>query len=73
MILDSIERVEGGLVQVRWAETIIKDNEVVGQKYSRSTFYPGQDVTDQSEALQAFLSEVWTPEVIDAYKISLTR
>lgn len=73
MILDLIEQVENGLVQVRWAETIIKNNEVVGQRYHRTTFYPGQDVTDQPEAVQAFCFEAWTPEVIAAYETSLIR
>jgi hypothetical protein len=71
MNIDLIELVEGGLVQVRLTEPVIKDGEMVGQKYHRSTFYPGQDVTDQLEAVQAFCSEAWTPEVISLYETNL--
>lgn len=73
MNIDVIELVDGGLVQVRLAETVIKDGEVVGQKYHRSTFYPGQDVTDQPEAVQSFCAEVWTPEVVATYQAGLDR
>lgn len=71
MNIDVIELVDGGLVQVRFAEPVIKAGEVVGQKYHRSTFYPGQDVTDQPEAVQVFCSEAWTPEAIAAYNDSI--
>ena len=73
MNIDTIELVDGGLVQVRFAEPVIKDGKVVSQKYQRSTFYPGQDVTNQPEAVQAFCSEAWTPEVIAAYKANSSR
>jgi len=73
MNIDTIELVEGGLVQVRLVGPIIKNGKVIGQKYHRSTFYPGQDVTNQLEAVQAFCSEAWTPKVIAAYELNLSR
>ena len=72
MNIDTIELVENGLVQVRLIGPVIKNGEVIGQKCHRSTFYPGQDVTDQLEAVQAFCLEAWTPEVISLYETSLS-
>jgi len=72
MNIDTIELVEGGLVQVRLVGPVIKNGKVISQKYHRSTFYPGQDVTDQLGAVQAFCLEAWTPEVISLYETSLS-
>jgi hypothetical protein len=71
MNIDTIELVDGGLVQVRLTEPVIKNGEVVGQKYHRSTFYPGQDVSGQLEAVSAFCANAWTPEVIASYDSSI--
>ena len=71
MNIDTIELVDGGLVQVRLADPVIKDGKMVGEKYHRSTFYPGQDVTNQLEAVQTFCSEAWTSEVITSYNDSI--
>jgi len=36
--------------------------------YHRSSFYPGQDVSDQPQEVKDACANAWTPEVIAAYE-----
>lgn len=71
VVIDKIEIVENGIIQVRQVTRIIEDGQLLSSSYLRWTLVPGQDVSDQEERVQAIANAVWTPEVIAAYKVKL--
>lgn len=70
-VIDKIEVVEDGTVQVREATRIFKDGEQIAQTYHRWTLTPGQDVSDQPDNVKAICQATWTPEIIAAYQAQL--
>lgn len=72
-IIDKIEVVENGTLQVREATRIMKDGEQIAQTYHRTSFAPGSDVSGQPVNVQAVASAVWTPEVVSAYQAEQAR
>lgn len=67
-VIDKIEVVENGTVQVREATRILKDGEQIAQTYHRWSFAPGSDVSEMPANVQAIAAAAWTPEVIAAYE-----
>jgi hypothetical protein len=67
-VIDRIEVVENGIVQVREATCILKNGEEIAKTYHRWALTPGQDVSDQPANVQAIAAAAWTPEVIAAYQ-----
>lgn len=67
-VIDKIEVVENGTIQVREVSRIMKDGEQIAHTYHRWILNPGQDVSDQPANVQAICAAAWTPEVIAAYK-----
>ena len=67
-VIDKIEVVENGTLQVREATRILKDGEQIAQTYHRWSFAPGSDVSAMPANVQAIAQVAWTPEVIAAYQ-----
>jgi cell division FtsZ-interacting protein ZapD len=67
-VIDKIEVVENGTLQVREATRILKDGEQIAQTYHRWSFAPGSDVSEMPANVQAIAAAAWTPEVIAAYE-----
>jgi hypothetical protein len=67
-VIDKIEVVENGIVQVREATRIMKDGGQIAQTYHRWSFAPGSDVSDQPANVQSICQAAWTPEVRQAYE-----
>jgi hypothetical protein len=72
-VIDKIEVVENGTVQVREATRIIKDGEQIAQTYHRWSFAPGSDVSEMPANVQAIAAAAWTPEVIASYEAQVTQ
>jgi len=70
-IIDRIEVVENGIVQVREATRVLKDGEQIAQTYHRWALTPGQDVSDQADNVKVICQAAWTDEVIAAYNAQL--
>jgi hypothetical protein len=70
-VIDKIEVVENGIVQVREATRILKDGDQIAQTYRRWALTPGQDLTGQPANVVAICNVVWTEEVIAAYQAQL--
>ena len=68
VVIDKIEVVENGIVQVRQATRIMEDGNQLSSSYHRWTLTPGQDLTGQPEKVIAICNAAWTQEVLDAYK-----
>ena len=67
-VIDKIEVVENGTLQVREATRILKDGDQIAQTYHRWSFAPGSDISEMPANVQAIATAVWTPEVIAAYE-----
>jgi hypothetical protein len=61
-VLKSLDLYPNGIVGVK--------SEIDG-KIVRTTFFPGQDISGQTEAVKSFCNSVWTAEVVSAYEASL--
>ena len=68
VVIDKIEVVENGTVQVRQATRIMEDGQQLSSSYHRWSLSPGQDVSTQPANVQAICQAAWTPEVIAAYQ-----
>jgi hypothetical protein len=67
-VVDKIEVVEVGVVQVRTATRIVEDGNVISSSYHRHTVSPGQDYSAEDAKVKAICAAVHTPEVIAAYQ-----
>jgi hypothetical protein len=70
-VIDKIEVVENGIIQVREATTILKDGEFYARTFHRWSFAPECDISAMPANVQAIAQTAWTPEVIAAYKAQL--
>jgi hypothetical protein len=66
-IVDKMEILENGKIQVREATIIEKDGVEIHRSFHRHIVYPGQDLTGQDPKVVAVANAVWTQEVVDAY------
>ena len=67
-IVDQIEVVENGTVQVRTATKIIDDGKEINRTFHRHVITPGQNYSQEDDKVQAICAAVHTPEVIAAYQ-----
>jgi len=61
------------IIQCREANIVEKDGVEVGKTYHRHVRVPGDDVSEDCTELQAVAAALWTPEVIAAYRASLSQ
>jgi hypothetical protein len=69
-VVDLIEVVESGVVQVRTKTKIVEDGNELSASFSRNTIAPGEDYSAQDERVQAICAAVHTAEVIESYKLA---
>jgi len=67
-IIDQIEVLEFGHIQVRQATKIIEDGVEISKTYHRHVLSPGDSLEGQDEKVQRIAKAAWTPEVVAAYK-----
>jgi len=70
-VVDKIETLENGTIQVRCATRIDEDGTVLSSSFHRHVLAPGQDLTDQDPKVVAIANAVWTPEVVSAYEAKM--
>lgn len=68
VVVDKIEVIESGAVQVRTATRILEGGSVVSQTFHRHVVAPGDDYSKEDERVQAICAASHTPEVIEAFK-----
>ena len=71
-VVDRIETLENGCVQVRTATRIMDDGKVVASSFHRHVVAPGDDYAQEDPKVQAICAAVHTPECVAAYQASLT-
>ncbi len=67
-VVDKIEVLEMGQVQVRTATRILEDGAVLSSSFHRHVLAPGDDLTEQDAKVAAIATATWTPEVVTAYE-----
>ena len=68
VVVDKIEVVEVGVVQVRTATRIVEDGNVISTSYHRHTIAPGQDYSNEDDRVKAICAATHTQEVITKYQ-----
>jgi hypothetical protein len=72
-VIDKIEVVENGTLQVRQVTRVMEDGKELSSSYHRWSFPPNSDVSAQPANVQAIASAAWTPEVIAAYQAQMAK
>lgn len=68
LVIDQIEILEGGHIQVRRATYILEDGvRIAGPSYHRVAYVPGDDIKGEDPTVQAHARTAWTSDVVNAY------
>ena len=67
-VVDLIETLENGCVQVRTATRILDDGVAVSSSFHRHVVAPGDDYSQEDDRVKAICAVVQTPEVVAQYK-----
>jgi hypothetical protein len=70
-IVDRIEVLENGCVQVRTKTAIMEDGKQISGTYHRHVVAPGDDYNAEDARVQAICAATHTSEVIAAYKADI--
>jgi hypothetical protein len=69
-VVDLIEVIENGCVQVRTKTTILEDDVEISSKFHRHVVVPGADYSDEDAKVQAICKATHTKDVVAAYEAS---
>jgi hypothetical protein len=72
-IVDRIEVIENGCIQVRTKTAIKEDGVEISNKFHRHVVVPGADVSSEDAKVQAIAASIHTPAVIAAYQAALAQ
>jgi hypothetical protein len=68
VIVDRIEVLENGCVQVRARVSVFEDGVQISGTFHRHVVAPGDDYSNEEARVQAICAATHTPEVIEAFK-----
>ena len=71
VVVDLIETIENGSVQVRTKTAILEDGKEISSKFHRHVVAPGQDYSSEDAKVQAICAAIHTPEVIASYEAAI--
>lgn len=72
-VVDKIEVLENGCVQVRTKTAILENGEQISGTFHRHIVAPGDDYSAEDARVQAICGVVHTSEVITTYQASVTK
>lgn len=72
-VVDKIEVLLNGSIQVRRRDQVLKDGAEIAATYHRHALSPGADLTNEDPRVVAIAEATWTPEVLQAYQDSLEQ
>jgi hypothetical protein len=73
VVIDKIEVLESGHIQVRQATKVLEDGKEIGKTYHRHVLAPGDNFDKETEKVKAVAAVIHTPEVIAAYKAKVKK
>jgi hypothetical protein len=71
VVVDKMEVLENGTIQVRQATRVLENGVVISQKFHRYVVVPGDDVTTKETKVKNLANSIWTQDVIDNYLVSI--
>ena len=69
-VVDKVEVLLNGSIQVRRRDQILKDGVEVAATYHRHVINPGDDTANEDPRVAAIAAATWTEEVVAAYQAS---
>jgi hypothetical protein len=69
-VVDLIEVVENGCIQVRTKTAIKEDGVEINSKFHRHVVVPGDDYSGEDTRVQAVCAVLHTAEVVEAYRLA---
>lgn len=60
VVIDKIEVLETGAIQVRQATRVLEDGNVLSTSYHRHVLQKGDDLTNQDPKVQAIATAAWS-------------
>jgi len=73
IVVDKIEVLEMGQLQVRTATRVLEDGVQLSQSFHRHVLAPGDDLSGQDEKVSAIATATWTPAVVSAYEAMMAE
>ena len=70
-VVDRIEVLESGVIQVRTATKIMEDGKQISSTFCRHIVAPGDDYSAEADRVKAICAATHTADVISAYEASL--
>ena len=67
-VVDKIEVLLDGCIQVRRRDQILKDGVEVASTFHRHVVVPGDDVSNEDPRVAAVATATWTDKVVRAYQ-----
>lgn len=67
-VVDKIEVLLNGCIQVRRRDQILKDGVEVASSFHRHIINPGADLSNEDPRVAAIATATWTEEVVAAYQ-----
>jgi hypothetical protein len=72
-VVDRIEALESGVVQVRTKTAIMEDGVEINSKFHRHVIVPGDDYSGEDARVQGVCAALHTAEAIAAYKAAQVK
>lgn len=72
-VVDRIEVLENGSVQVRTKTAIVEDGKQISGVFHRHVVVPGADYTGEDARVQAVCAAIHTPDVVATYQASVAQ
>ena len=72
-VIDRIEVIESGVVQVRTRTSIMEDGKQISGTFHRHVVAPGDDYSAESDKVKAICAAMHTADVVAAYKAKLAE
>lgn len=69
-VVDRVEVIESGCVQVRTKTTIFENDQPVSHVFHRHVLIPGNDYSNEDDRVKAICKAVHTADVVAAYTAS---
>jgi len=72
-IVDSINVLADGQIQVRRADVVYRDGVVIAKNYHRHVVHPGMSLVNEDPRVMAIAKAVHTPSVIKTFEALISR
>ena len=73
IVIDKIEVLENGTLQVRTATRVLEDGVALSSSFHRHVLHPDADTTNEDDKVVAIATATWTPEVVSAYEAMIAE